>query len=94
LVIVDSNFALQKLFYTQVLSDLNEVKAELIRKLSEVSQQKASATRLLTELDSLKEKHLKEKEQLVEQHTASLQRSLEEAELKWSEVSWLEDIEM
>lgn len=80
------------LFYValvQVVAELTDVKAELIRKSSEASQFKTGNGRLLDEIDSLKKKNVVDKKRLVEQHRDSLQRSLDEAKHRWQEVSGL-----
>lgn len=70
----------------QVLSDLNEARAELIRRGSEAGQLKAGQSRLLGEIDALAKRHDEERLRLVEQHAESLRAAVEEAKQRWSEV--------
>ena len=70
----------------QLVADLNESKAECIRKSSELSQLKTGNSRLLTEIDLLTKKNADDKQKLLEQHADSLRRALEEAKRRWSEV--------
>ena len=69
-----------------MVAELNDAKAELIRKSSELVQLKGGNSRLLTEIDQLTEQHNKEKDRIVEQHAQTLKVSLEEAKQRWDKV--------
>ena len=75
-----------------MLADLSEVKNEVIRKTSEIAQLKTGNATLLADLDMIMSKHEKEKRELVDKHTESLKRSIEDAKLRWDKVrknEWL-----
>ena len=72
-----------------MVAELNDTKAELIRKSSELVQLKSGNSRLLTEIDQLTEQHNKEKDRIVEQHAQTLKVSLEEAKQRWDKVGAL-----
>ena len=72
-----------------MVAELNDTKAELIRKSSELVQLKSGNSRLLTEIDQLTENHNKEKDRIVEQHAQTLKVSLEEAKQRWDQVGAL-----
>ena len=72
-----------------MVAELNDAKAVLIRKSSELVQLKSGNSRLLTEIDQLTENHNKEKDRIVEQHAQTLKVSLEEAKQRWDQVGAL-----
>ena len=69
-----------------MVAELNDAKAELIRKSSELVRLKSGNSRLLAEIDQLTEQHNKEKDRIVEQHAQTLKVSLEEARQHWDQV--------
>ena len=72
-----------------MVAELNDAKAELISKSSELVQLKSGNSRLLTEIDQLTEQHNNEKDRIVEQHAQTLKVSLEEAKQRWDKVGAL-----
>lgn len=69
-----------------MLADLNNSKAELIQKVSDLSQAKAAKSRLLLEIDRLTATHEKEKSLLLSEQRDAINKKLYDAHQKWQSV--------